>query len=67
MFTKEHYEKIAEILKENEKANPYLCTREFQSKTVQSFVVLFKNDGKKFDKERFLDAIYGKEKKHEKR
>jgi len=62
VFTQQHYIKIAKILKANEEENPYLSTKEFQSLTVQRFVAMFEGDNKKFNKENFLDAIYGKEK-----
>lgn len=67
MFTKEHYTKIAKLLKAGEESNPYLCTREFQSKLVQNFVLMLEKDNSKFDAETFLDIIYGKEEKHEER
>ena len=61
MITKEHYVEIAKILKIAEEINPYLSSREFQSKLAQDFVSMLERDNPKFDAEKFLDMIYGKE------
>lgn len=52
MFTQQHYTEIAKILKKNKFAR--------SSWIVADFVELFR-ENKEFDKEKFLDAIYGKE------
>lgn len=69
MFTKEHYVEIAKILKENRLSamTEYPLPMQVNAKIVQNFVSLFEKDSSNFDAERFLDAIYGKEEKHEKR
>jgi len=62
MFTKEHYIKIAEVLRDSqdEKGIEFkLC----HHMIVQDFVALLEEDNKKFDVEKFLDIVYGKENK----
>lgn len=69
MFTKEHCMKIAKLLKDSRGGkHPPLQFTLFHSRIVQDFVSLFEEDTSKFDVEKFLDVIYGKEvNKHEKR
>ena len=61
MFTKEHYIKIAKVLKERVAITTHLEGSFMRSGTVQAFVVMLEKDNKKFDAEKFLDEIYGKE------
>jgi len=55
MFTKEHYIKIAEVLKKSYpfKLPVYLIMRDL--------VVMFKDDNSKFNQEEFFNMIEGKE------
>ena len=62
MFTKEHYIAVAKVLHCN-KSTVLYDNQVLFSKVVQDFVSLFEKDNKKFDAEKFLDIIYGKEKK----
>ena len=71
MFTKEHYIKIAKILKDGEhfkrRVFPlYVLSRNTRSKIVQDFICMLESDNKKFDVEKFLDIIYGKEEMNDK-
>ena len=61
MFTKEHYIKIAKVLKGRVAIMTSSEGSFMRSGTVQAFVVMFEKDNKKFDKEKFLDEIYGME------
>ena len=70
MFTKEHYIKIAKVLKIEEMHKPFykeLVARNAHTGMVHNFIELFENDNPKFVRSEFLDAIYGKEEKHEER
>jgi hypothetical protein len=61
MFTKEHYIAVAKVLK---KTVGFRASSEVSgvcSRIVMDFVELFR-ENPKFDKEKFLDEIYGKEK-----
>lgn len=49
MFTKEHYIAVAKVI------------RKGRTFIIQNFMELFEKDSKKFDRKKFLDAIYGKE------
>ena len=62
MFTKEHYTAVAKVLHRN-KLTVLYDSQVLFNKMVQDFVALFEKDNKKFDAEKFLDVIYGKEKK----
>lgn len=64
MFTKEHYIEIAKVLKDAE-TTPLASVggRLLLSKVVQDFVLMLEKDNSKFDAEKFLDIIYGKEDK----
>jgi len=62
VFTQQHYIKIAKLLKKHSKEIPSFAQLSFNV-LVQDLVVMLEKDNKKFDVERFLDAIYGKEKK----
>ena len=70
MFTKEHYDAIARALKDTiTEANnrfDYVGTH-ISRKVVNNLVSLFESDNKMFDTKKFLDIIYRKEGKHEKR
>ena len=58
MFTQQHYIEIAKILKQHDFPQTIA-----QAKIVQDFVHMLEKDNKKFDAEKFLDTIYGKEEK----
>ncbi len=61
MFTKEHYIAVAKVLKDN-KGTCLYTQRVLFRKIVLDFVELFK-ENPKFDAEKFLDEIYGEEKR----
>ena len=63
MFTKEHYIKIAKVLKERVAIITNSEGLFMRSGMVQAFVDMLEKDNKKFDAEKFLDEIYGKENK----
>jgi len=64
MFTKEHYAKVAEVLKDTLVGTKgSIAATLLHHEIVQDFVELFEDDNPKFDDEKFLDVIYGKEKK----
>lgn len=50
MFTKRHYQVIAEVIK------AFIVNREDKIRTVDAFVKRFKKDNKNFDKEKFMKA-----------
>ena len=60
MFTQQHYTKVAKVLKHNKVTYMY-SSKVLFAKTVQDFVSMFEKDNKKFNAEKFLDVIYGKE------
>lgn len=60
MFTKEHYIAVAKVLKQNKTTLLY-TERVLFRKVVLDFVELFK-ENPKFNEEKFLNEIYGKEK-----
>ena len=60
MFTQQHYIKIAKVLGRNKKLLYSRSEHALFSKMVQDFVELFE-ENPKFDAEKFLDEIYGKE------
>lgn len=62
MFTRRHYIKIAEVLKERCKIITDSEGSFIRSGIIQAFVRMFEEDSKKFDAKKFLDAIYGKDK-----
>ena len=49
MFTQQHYVEIAKIL------------RKGRTSIIGNFIELFEKDSKKFDKQKFINAIYEKE------
>jgi len=61
MFTQRHYIKIAEVLKESVSIMTDSEGSFIRSRIVQAFVVMLEKDSKKFDKNKFADAVYGKE------
>ena len=61
MFTKEHYVEIAKVLKQRADILVLTDVMVFRSGTVQAFVAMLEKDSSKFDAEKFLDVIYGKE------
>ena len=62
MFTQQHYKEIAKILKDNNFPLSW-PPRAVQARLVSDFVVLFEKDNPKFDVDKFLNTIYGKEEK----
>jgi hypothetical protein len=66
VFTKEHYEEIADRLKDTivyannrfDAVGSHIAHR-----IARDLMSVFKDDNEKFDTKKFLDAIYGKEKK----
>ena len=61
MFTKEHYIEIAKLLSAVHKQVPFVSAKMLCEMAVDDFVLFFKMDSPKFNDEKFLDAIYGKE------
>jgi len=64
MFTKEHYIAVAKVLRTYEMrvgATYNLPLVNIRSSIILDFAELFKGDNSEFDKDKFLDAIYGKE------
>lgn len=62
MFTKEHYVEIARALSKNlvyANNRPDIEGSYVAHRVVNNLVTMFKSDNDKFDKEKFLDAIYG--------
>lgn len=62
MFTKEHYIKIAKLIK-NFDLPPTRLGEIVHVKLILSFIELFEDDNSTFSKEEFAEAIYGEEKK----
>ena len=60
MFTQQHYIAVAKVLKKTVGVIGGTRISSLRSRIVLDFVELFK-ENPKFDKEKFLDAIYGKE------
>ena len=60
MFTKEHYVAVAKVLKKRRMRAGIALHIWWFGTIVQDFIELFK-ENPKFDKEAFLDEIYGKE------
>ena len=60
--TKGNYIKIAEVLKHNKTALNY-TERILFRKIVIDFVDMLEEDNSKFNVDKFLDAVYGKEEK----
>ena len=62
MFTKEHYMKIAKLLKDFKlPATP--IGEVIYEKLVDAFIELFDLDNPNFNQRAFMEAIYGKEDK----
>ena len=62
MFTKRHYDKIANVLKTTN-TSTFGSYRSMHNLIVQEFVLMFEDDNSAFNVEKFLDVIYGKEEK----
>ena len=60
MFTRQHYIKIAKVLKKTVGFVVGSEVSSVRSRIVLDFVELFK-ENPEFNKEKFLDEIYGKE------
>ena len=63
MFTKEHYVEIAKVLRKTKGNIKPIQISIFHSTIVWAFVNLLKDDNPKFNENKFLDSIYGKEEK----
>jgi len=66
MFTKKHYIEIAKVLRDSQDEK-YVQSVQFKLChliIVQDFVALLEEDDSKFDAEKFLNAVYGKEEKN---
>lgn len=60
MFTQQHYIEIAKVLGKSLGLWTHSEGTRVRSQIVLNFIELFR-ENPKFDKEKFLDAIYGKE------
>ncbi len=56
MFTKQHYEAVAEILRRQRGIRVALHTRLTIDDLTSEFAILFEDDSKTFDTKRFLEA-----------
>ena len=55
-MTKKDYIKIASIIKDNSVSDDKLIRYIAKDPLIKDFVIMFKKDNKRFDKERFIKA-----------
>lgn len=57
-MTKKDYIKIASIIKDNSVSDDKLIRYIAKDPLIKDFVIMFKKDNKRFDKERFIKACF---------